>query len=62
MAKGTWTLATSPNDPIFNGKCVISSHNATGIANPKEETSPIVSTKPDKAKPTGNKRKKPLTP
>ena len=27
MAKGTWSLATDPNDPIFSGKHVISSHN-----------------------------------
>jgi hypothetical protein len=28
MAKGTWTLASSPDDPIYNGKYVISSHNS----------------------------------
>ena len=28
MAKVTWTLASSPDDPIFNGKYVISSHNS----------------------------------
>ena len=27
MAKGTWSLATDPNDPIFTGKWVISAHN-----------------------------------
>jgi len=27
MAKVKWTLANSPNDPIFNGGYVISSHN-----------------------------------
>ena len=27
MAKVTWSLATDPNDPIFTGKWVISSHN-----------------------------------
>ncbi len=27
MAKGTWRLATDPNDPIFNGGYVVSSHN-----------------------------------
>ena len=27
MAKGTWRLATDPNDPIFNGRYVVSSHN-----------------------------------
>ena len=27
MAKVTWRLATDPNDPIFNGGYVVSSHN-----------------------------------
>ena len=27
MAKGTWSLATDPNDPIFTGKWVISPRN-----------------------------------
>jgi len=27
VAKGTWSLATDPNDPIFNGGYVVSSHN-----------------------------------
>ena len=27
MAKVTWSLATDPNDPIFNGGYVVSSHN-----------------------------------
>ena len=27
MAKGTWSLATDPNDPIFTGKWIFSSQN-----------------------------------
>ena len=41
MAKGTWKLADSPDDPIYSGGFVISSHNLPQGYAQLKKSSPI---------------------
>ncbi len=50
MAKVTWRLANSPDDPIYSGKYVISSHNSPQGYRRLKANSPTVTTE------TGNSR------